>query len=409
VSTLRGHRVAVVSGDGLVGRSDHGLLVVHGHPDAIDALLTDHPLASRDGIDALRRTAVDGLPDGIVGLVVGVWDHDHLNVAVTGPEHVSVDGVEPASERSGQARMHRIGGDGHVRLGVAIGRVGNANDLCEGVVPGAGVELIAAPVPGAQAPVRAPERSEPSRLEPPKPAPTEPLKVSEPPPPEPLKVSPPERSEPPRPEPPAHPTPAVQASPPVPAPPIDVTNQASLAVSRGSESADQQRGPSPTTLSQPRTDTGELVEGILCARQHFNNPLARYCQVCGISMVHLTHNLVERPRPTLGFIVFDDGTTIALDRSYAIGREPPTGGDTDLTPLVVDDDEHSVSRAHAELRLVGWQVVLRDLRSSNGTHVWDTQSSSWRKLPAGEQATLNAGTYAAVGRRVFVYQPSVRQ
>jgi FHA domain len=367
---VRGHRVAVVSGDGLVGRSEHGVLVVHGHPDAIDALLADQPLASREGVDALRRTAADGLPDGIVGLVVAVTDDGAIEVTAAGPEHVSVDSAEPLSELRGQARVSRIRGGGRVRLGVAVGRVGAAHDLRGGVVPGAGVELIA--VPASQEPDIAPH---PTAAQHPAQAP--------------------------------HPAAVIAANPPVPAPPVEVSDQASG--HPADAAAGEHRGPAPTTLPHPVSDTAELVEGIVCARQHFNNPLARYCQVCGISMVQPTHDLVERPRPTLGSIVFDDGTTVPLDRSYVIGREPPDEGATRLTPLVVDDDEHSVSRAHAELRLVDWQVVLRDLNSSNGTHVWDTQSSSWRKMPAGEQTTLDAGTYAAVGRRVFVYQPAVRR
>ncbi|MEM9033646.1 MAG: FHA domain-containing protein [Actinomycetota bacterium] len=153
------------------------------------------------------------------------------------------------------------------------------------------------------------------------------------------------------------------------------------------------------------TDGAELVPGILCSRGHFNNPQARYCMVCGISMVHLTHRIVEQPRPTLGFAVFDDGATYAFDRSYVVGRDPDDeAAHRGAEALLLDDTERTVSRAHAEIRLVEWDVVLTDLGSTNGTFVWNPPAGRWDRLEPGTQRRLESGAAVSIGRRTFVFE-----
>lgn len=440
MKVLRNRRVAVVTGDGLVGRSQHGLVIVHGHPDAIDALLADAPPDTAPGIDRLRRAAVTGLRTGIGGIVVVVEDGDGIEVTTAGPEHVSVDGIEPAPERHGDARVRLIHHTGVIRLGVAFGRAGAAHDLREGLVPGSGVVLSAATrrdaVPADRDADRRGQQDHRASLEP---APVRTMPPSQglvdassvgaepvidpdparrsssvdsgpridpdPTTPAPGRRSPTQLTEI---QPPAEPE-TTQIAPQSSRPPAALAGHATFEVFDLSGRAPGPRPPLPTATSDDTTsDAAQLVEGTMCSRQHFNNPLASSCQVCGISMAHGTPNLVERPRPTLGFLVFDDGTTFALDRSYAIGRELPEVEKPDMTPLVIDDPEHSVSRRHAELRLDGWDVVVRDVGSSNGTRVWDPSTSSWQRLETGAPLTLREGTYVAVGRRVFVYEPAVR-
>lgn len=156
------------------------------------------------------------------------------------------------------------------------------------------------------------------------------------------------------------------------------------------------------------SDKQVMVEGILCTRGHFNNPRSAYCMVCGISMLHLTPNPVTRPRPTLGFIVFDDGSSFGLDRSYVIGREP-THSDTspDAPPselLVIHDNNDTLSRTHAELRLTNWRVEVIDLGSTNGTYIWDGENDRWTQLVAGQAVELQSGETVALGRRTFVFE-----
>jgi hypothetical protein len=168
----------------------------------------------------------------------------------------------------------------------------------------------------------------------------------------------------------------------------------------------------PATDGDEELDDADLVAGILCSRQHFNSPHSGYCSTCGISMVHQTHNLVRRPRPPLGFLVFDDGSTFTLDGRYLLGREPETDplvqtGEARAIPL--DDPDMSVSRVHAELRLVEWDVQLIDRGSTNGTHIWDGAENAWVRLSPNVAQVVQPGAHAAVGQRTFVYESPHRR
>ena len=124
-------------------------------------------------------------------------------------------------------------------------------------------------------------------------------------------------------------------------------------------------------------------------------------------MVHATHNIVRRPRPPLGVLVFDDGSTFTLDGRYILGREPEVDElvrQQQARPLTLEDPRMSVSRVHAEIRLTGWDVQLIDRGSTNGTHVLNAAGDGWEPVPAEQPRTLPPGARAAVGQRTFVYE-----
>ena len=153
-------------------------------------------------------------------------------------------------------------------------------------------------------------------------------------------------------------------------------------------------------------DTGVTVQGIECSRQHFNDPTAIYCSVCGISMVHQTHNLVAGQRPPLGVIVLDDGAVFTLDGDYVLGREPDGAEEAKAgtaTPLALEDPDVTMSRVHAKLLLVGWDVRLVDAGSANGTFVARPGETEWTRVPAGESTTLKPGTKVSLGGRTLVF------
>lgn len=166
------------------------------------------------------------------------------------------------------------------------------------------------------------------------------------------------------------------------------------------------REPEPTV--EPDYGDDVVVHGIVCSRDHFNNPAAAFCMVCGISMVHVTHNLVPGPRPTLGFVVFDDGSTFGLDRNYVVGREPGEAGDRHTAPLTIQDNNETLSRRHAEIRLIEWVVHIVDLGSTNGTFVWDVTYERWNQIAANQAISLTPGDTVALGRRTFVYESVTR-
>jgi len=162
------------------------------------------------------------------------------------------------------------------------------------------------------------------------------------------------------------------------------------------------------SAADPGIGDDVIVHGIVCSRDHFNNPAAAFCMVCGISMVHVTHNLVPGPRPTLGFVVFDDGSTFGLDRSYLVGREPGETGDRLTAPLPIQDNNETLSRRHAEIRLIDWGVHLVDLGSTNGTFIWDAQYERWNQITPNQPVALTPGDTVALGRRTFVFESVTR-
>jgi hypothetical protein len=164
----------------------------------------------------------------------------------------------------------------------------------------------------------------------------------------------------------------------------------------------------PPLSGNQTADDNALVQGILCSRHHFNNPAAAFCMVCGISMVHVTHNLVPGSRPTLGFVVFDNGSTFGLDRSYIVGREPGHPAEPNTDALTIHDDNETLSRRHAEIRLIDWEVHIVDLGSTNGTFVWDVTFQRWNQIAPRQPIALSPGDTVALGRRTFVYESVTR-
>jgi len=150
--------------------------------------------------------------------------------------------------------------------------------------------------------------------------------------------------------------------------------------------------------SQP---SGAMVEGVVCPANHFNDPRSSYCTTCGAS-IPPGSPLTKSYRPNLGYLVFEDGTPYNLDRSYYIGREPHTN-DPNAETIAIPDDQEILSRTHAVVELVEWDVRLRDHNSTNGTYIWNTGQNRWAKLTPSEPVVLTPGTKIMMGRRTFTF------
>ncbi len=167
----------------------------------------------------------------------------------------------------------------------------------------------------------------------------------------------------------------------------------------------------PGEVRAPDQVTEEVrVQGVVCSRGHFNDPRSRFCSSCGISMVQNTQVLTQGPRPPLGVMVFEDGATFSLSTDYVVGRQPEVHELVQqglALPITVDDPERSISRAHAELRLVEWDVHLVNLSGTNGSFVWDETSQQWIPIPEGQSVQLTPGMRVALGRRSAVFESSL--
>jgi len=150
-----------------------------------------------------------------------------------------------------------------------------------------------------------------------------------------------------------------------------------------------------------------LVRGRLCAEGHLNDPRAMACARCG-SPTEDGEDVVG-PRPPLGRIVFDDGAVFTVDAGYLVGRMPEADARArtgELQPIVVEDRSGSVSRVHAEILINGWDVVLVDSGSRNGTFVAGPDEDGWTPLSPGRTSVLLPGTRVRMGGRTFLFEPT---
>ncbi len=152
----------------------------------------------------------------------------------------------------------------------------------------------------------------------------------------------------------------------------------------------------PATSPVPGTDTGPTVLARTCPQGHINPPTAAACRFCGAEM-----SGEPRPvsRPSLGLMRLSTGAVYELDRNIVIGRQPSASrvAGAALPRMVqVPSDSGDISRSHAEVRLEGWHVMLRDLFSTNGT-VLIRDGSLPRRLAQGEAAILLDGDIAELG------------
>jgi len=150
----------------------------------------------------------------------------------------------------------------------------------------------------------------------------------------------------------------------------------------------------------------EQVRGVYCKNRHFNDPRQLFCAVCGINMVQQTPVLVEGVRPPLGVVVLDDGSVFQLDTPYLLGRDPnadervQAGG---FRGLPIIDQSNQVSRVHARLELRGWDVVLIDNNSTNGTLIHVPKTPDWQRMPPGAEHVLVQGTRIRIGHRTLAF------
>ena len=152
--------------------------------------------------------------------------------------------------------------------------------------------------------------------------------------------------------------------------------------------------------------TGPTVLAVLCTRGHLNPPTSPTCRICG--SVVPEQQAYETPRPPLGLLRLSTGDVVRLDRGVIMGRAPqaPPGLPPDLQPHVVRiaSPQRDLSRNHVQVVVEGWQVILRDLDTTNGTTVTPPQGTTTR-LRAGDPMVLEPGTVVSMADEVsFTYE-----
>ncbi|MCK9923498.1 FHA domain-containing protein [Frankia sp. AgPm24] len=152
------------------------------------------------------------------------------------------------------------------------------------------------------------------------------------------------------------------------------------------------------------------VEGVLCPNGHFNHPQSPYCVECGQSLAQQAGHTVWGPRPPIGILVFDDGMTLPVDMDLVIGRQPDRDDAVragTARALPVEDGESAISRVHAIITLTGWDAVITDQGSANGTYIAPPEATVWTPLNPHQEAPLTPGTRVQVGKRTFVFNSNL--
>lgn len=186
----------------------------------------------------------------------------------------------------------------------------------------------------------------------------------------------------------------------------------SLAQLRAEQQANEgAAGASGEAMEEPPSEIesvgrAELVHAVRCPAGHLNPPLAASCRVCGVEVPSQDHESV--PRPVLGVLRFSDGTDRPLSRSMLLGRSPKAAGSLtgeQLPELVtLDSPSRELSGTHLEIRLEGWQVLVIDRRSTNGTTV-QLPGRDPQRLHPGNAVPIVPGTIIDLAEEVqFTYE-----
>jgi len=151
------------------------------------------------------------------------------------------------------------------------------------------------------------------------------------------------------------------------------------------------------------------VQAVLCPSGHLNPIHADLCRTCTNPITDRTvHSVVQ---PHLGCLVFDDGTTVEVDRHLVLGRRPaadPLVADEPHHLVTVSDPNEIVSRTHLVLRIDGWQLQAIDRDSTNNTFV-EVPGQPTFQLRSGDPFPVPPGSVIRLGDEIgFTYKPGQR-
>ncbi|MFP5371917.1 MAG: FHA domain-containing protein [Actinomycetes bacterium] len=147
------------------------------------------------------------------------------------------------------------------------------------------------------------------------------------------------------------------------------------------------------------------VQAVSCPAGHPNPPHADRCRSCDVAITDREVRTVARP--SLGRLRFDDGLVVELDRTVVLGRKPTPSVDGGGA-VTIPDEERTLSRDHAEVRVVDWQVFVVDRHSTNGTSV-QIPGQPLVQLRPDDPYLITGGTAVMLGdlvRFVFDVSPS---
>ena len=150
-------------------------------------------------------------------------------------------------------------------------------------------------------------------------------------------------------------------------------------------------------------DLGDsAILAVLCPNGHASPPSATSCRVCGGPVAAQGPQFVAYP--ILAVLRVSDGTSAQLDRPILIGRAPSTDRSDNRAPrlMTVPSPNHDISRAHLEVAPDGWQILVTDLNSTNGTILVRPGGGDRQQLTPGEPVPVQVGSVIELGDGVSV-------
>ena len=210
---------------------------------------------------------------------------------------------------------------------------------------------------------------------------------------------------------PAAPYPSLPQPPSMPRPPVEATPPTAPAATSPPDGGHEADADAVTTsraallrqLAEERP-LGPSVLAVQCPRGHLSPSYAVACRICGAQLPEQTP--VEVARPPLGRLVLSTGTSVLLDRGVIFGRAPHSDiADAAMRPnLVRLVESGEISRMHASVTLDGWQVLVRDLGSQNGTIV-TLPGAEPEQIRPNQDHTLEPGSVVSLADVVtFTYE-----
>jgi FHA domain len=159
------------------------------------------------------------------------------------------------------------------------------------------------------------------------------------------------------------------------------------------------------STSEPWLDDSvqdSAILAVLCQNRHANPPNSISCRVCGSPLASKVPQFVAGP--VLAVLRASDGSTAEVDRPVLIGRAPSADRSSSRSPrlMTVPSPNHDISRTHLEVAPDGWQIVVTDLNSTNGTVLVRRGAVDRQQLAPGEPVPVQLGSVIELGDGVSV-------
>jgi hypothetical protein len=159
---------------------------------------------------------------------------------------------------------------------------------------------------------------------------------------------------------------------------------------------------SPPQVTEAGLSDNSLIMAVVCPYGHASPQNATNCRTCGSPIAPQGPQLV--PRPVLAVLRSSDGTTADVDRAVLIGRAPSAQRSSARAPrlMTLPSPGHDISRTHVEVVPEGWQIVVTDLHSTNGTVLVHPGAVDRQQLIPGEPVQVQQGSVVELGDGISV-------